>query len=212
MINYKYAERRYQKLLLAADIPFEQLAKLPSNFPIRKIFLLAPILNDIIPINHLQAIYLVISPAWIWKCMAKWDLKKYSKITLKGKMDKKLKTINSFGRNLSETEVKKALPGKIFTTTLISDCKPLWKKFSLKSLWALLLLWIPQDGGIVALLSRPNFDPALFLEPIQEDDWRTLQEKQPFLNRAFNACYPPGSIFKLVTVSAMLGNKYYSAR
>ena len=66
----------------------------------------------------------------------------------------------------------------------------------------------PADGGILALLSRPNFDPALFLEPMQEEDWRSLQEKQPFLNRAFNACYPPGSIFKLVTTSALLENKY----
>ena len=35
-----------------------------------------------------------------------------------------------------------------------------------------------------------------------------LAEKHPFLNRAFNACYPPGSLFKIVTLSAALENGY----
>jgi penicillin-binding protein 2 len=64
----------------------------------------------------------------------------------------------------------------------------------------------PSDGAILALVSRPNFDPNIFLAPINPAQWQMLQNKQPFLNRAFNSCYPPGSIFKLVTASAALEN------
>ena len=60
----------------------------------------------------------------------------------------------------------------------------------------------------MALLSRPSFDPTVFLEPLDHAQWLLLQEKQPFLNRAFNACYQPGSIFKLVTTSAALEHNF----
>ncbi|HEX4069509.1 MAG TPA: penicillin-binding transpeptidase domain-containing protein, partial [Candidatus Babeliales bacterium] len=62
----------------------------------------------------------------------------------------------------------------------------------------------PADGAIVALVSRPHFDPNMFLDPISHEQWQGLQEKNPFLNRAFDASYPAGSTFKLVTISAAL--------
>jgi len=65
----------------------------------------------------------------------------------------------------------------------------------------------PEDGAILGLTSRPSFDPNIFLDPILKKDWADLQKNNPFLNRAFNASYPPGSIFKLVTMSAALENK-----
>ena len=62
----------------------------------------------------------------------------------------------------------------------------------------------PEDGAIKALVSRPDFDPEFFLHRFSQQEWQELQEKRPFLNRAFNAAYPPGSIFKIVTMSAAL--------
>jgi penicillin-binding protein 2 len=64
----------------------------------------------------------------------------------------------------------------------------------------------PYDGAIQALVSRPDFDPTLFLKPIMPTQWQELQDNKPFVNRAFHATYPPGSIFKLVTTSAALEN------
>ena len=63
----------------------------------------------------------------------------------------------------------------------------------------------PADGSILALCSQPSFDPNIFLKPILHDEWVTIQSsKQPFINRAFSAHYPPGSIFKLISMSAAL--------
>ena len=140
----------------------------------------------------------------------KMGLEKLLEDELRGESGEKLKTINSVGRNLSETEVKKALPGSNIQTTLDIGLQNIVEQVFPEDFVGTFIIMDPNDGSILALLSRPNFDPALFLEPIQEDDWRLLQEKQPFLNRAFNATYPPGSIFKLVTVSALLENHIIS--
>jgi penicillin-binding protein 2 len=67
-----------------------------------------------------------------------------------------------------------------------------------------IILMNPINGALLATISRPNFDPHIFLHPLSVDTWKQLQVNQPFLNRAFKACYPPGSIFKLITTSAAL--------
>lgn len=56
----------------------------------------------------------------------------------------------------------------------------------------------PQTGGILALVSRPNFDPNLFVDGIGSQDWAELNNSpdHPMLNRALNGAYPPGSTFK----------------
>jgi len=56
----------------------------------------------------------------------------------------------------------------------------------------------PATGGILALVSVPNYDPNLFVDGITPTDWRELNESanKPMVNRALNGAYPPGSTFK----------------
>lgn len=56
----------------------------------------------------------------------------------------------------------------------------------------------PATGGILALVSMPNYDPNLFVDGITPSDWRELNESplKPMVNRALNGAYPPGSTFK----------------
>ena len=56
----------------------------------------------------------------------------------------------------------------------------------------------PASGGILALVSMPNYDPNLFVDGIAAADWRDLNEspEKPMVNRALNGAYPPGSTFK----------------
>jgi len=57
-----------------------------------------------------------------------------------------------------------------------------------------------QDGAVLAMTSRPTFDPAAMdLSPPDPDDPRA-----PLLNRATQGLYPPGSVFKVVTLAAAL--------
>jgi penicillin-binding protein 2 len=62
----------------------------------------------------------------------------------------------------------------------------------------------PNSGEVLALVSRPNYDPNVFLEPLDQSVWRQLSGgRHPFMNRAL-AIFPPGSTFKVVTLSAAL--------
>ena len=56
----------------------------------------------------------------------------------------------------------------------------------------------PTTGGILALVSVPNYDPNLFVDGIDSQSWRELNEspEKPMVNRALNGAYPPGSTFK----------------
>ncbi len=56
----------------------------------------------------------------------------------------------------------------------------------------------PRNGEILALVSKPTFDPNLFVEGIDSDNWQALNESidKPLLNRALRGTYPPGSTYK----------------
>lgn len=64
----------------------------------------------------------------------------------------------------------------------------------------------PQDGEVLAMVSRPNFDPNDFVSGISYKDWNDLikDKDRPLENRAIQGQYPPGSIFKLITALAAL--------
>jgi penicillin-binding protein 2 len=64
----------------------------------------------------------------------------------------------------------------------------------------------PQTGRVLALVSRPNFDPNLFAAGIRSDDWNRLvnDPSYPLWDRAIRSAYPPGSTFKVVTAAAAL--------
>lgn len=56
----------------------------------------------------------------------------------------------------------------------------------------------PQNGEILAFVSKPTFDPNLFVEGIDADNWNLLSQslEKPLLNRALRGTYPPGSTYK----------------
>lgn len=64
----------------------------------------------------------------------------------------------------------------------------------------------PQTGEILAIVSRPGFDPNLFAQGISEKEWKKINENPfyPMDNKAITGEYPPGSTFKIVTGTAAL--------
>lgn len=62
----------------------------------------------------------------------------------------------------------------------------------------------PRNGAVLAMVSRPAFDPNLFSTRITDAQWNQLQsEDHPFVNRALQA-FQPASTFKIVTTTAGL--------
>ena len=64
----------------------------------------------------------------------------------------------------------------------------------------------PQTGEVLAMVSRPAFDPNLFAHGISSKDWKTINDNpyHPMDNKAITGEYPPGSTFKIVTGTAAL--------
>ena len=64
----------------------------------------------------------------------------------------------------------------------------------------------PTTGEILAMVSRPSYDPNLFAQRLTGEEWQKLatDPTHPMQNRAFQAQYPPGSIFKLMVAIAGL--------
>ena len=56
----------------------------------------------------------------------------------------------------------------------------------------------PRDGQVLALVSMPTFNPNLFIDGIDQENWAALNESidKPLLNRALRGTYPPGSTYK----------------
>ena len=56
----------------------------------------------------------------------------------------------------------------------------------------------PSTGGVLAFVSKPGFDPNLFVDGIDSLNWNELNTSpdKPLVNRALSGTYPPGSTFK----------------
>ena len=56
----------------------------------------------------------------------------------------------------------------------------------------------PRTGEVLAFVSKPTFDPNLFVDGIDSESWKMLSESidKPLLNRAIRGTYPPGSTYK----------------
>jgi penicillin-binding protein 2 len=64
----------------------------------------------------------------------------------------------------------------------------------------------PNSGEVLAFVSKPTFDPNLFVEGIDVESWQRLNESvdKPLLNRALRGTYPPGSTYKPFMAMAAL--------
>jgi len=68
----------------------------------------------------------------------------------------------------------------------------------------------PRNGEVLAFVSKPTFDPNLFVDGIDSESWKELNESpdKPLLNRALRGTYPPGSTYKpFMAMAALNSNK-----
>ncbi len=139
---------------------------------------------------------------------------------LTGVNSKEIYEITALGKKnrLLRTELGK--PGSSVTTTL----DPFLMTVAAEAMGdqtGAVVIQDAQTGGILALISTPNFDPNIMSkresDPDKEKERRKLvsdfftHPKQLFFNRAIGGAYPPGSVFKLVTATAGLESGKFDA-
>ena len=199
-----HAERYSKDILLIQDLTFEQLSQLEEQYSDNSNIQIATTFKRHYPHQRTACHIIGYLGTMDLGTFGKMGLEKICEESLKGTEGSKVRTINSLGANMAEIETKKGLAGKDIYTTIDFELQKIAENIFPAEQAGVMILMDPQDGSIRALISRPDFDPEFFLHRFSQEEWVNMQNKKPFINRAFNACYPPGSIFKIVTMSAAL--------
>jgi penicillin-binding protein 2 len=111
--------------------------------------------------------------------------------------------VDGSGRVLGVLGEKKANAGSDVQLTLDLDVQRAAER-ALGDRTGAIVALDPRNGAILAMVSRPAFDPNLFSTRITDAQWQQLQSKSfPFVNRALQG-YPPASTFKIVTTTAAI--------
>ena len=205
MTKLNTAERRYKEVTLADDIAFDTLGKIAEQFPKHLNIVIKTNFQRFYPHGTCASHILGYLGRHI-DMTGQTGLEKLLEESLKGHSGSVLKTIDSVGKSIAQIELEKSRCGSDIQTTTCAILQRLCESIFPEDRRGSIILMNPCDGDLYAVVSRPAFDPNRFLKPISHADWAELQEKGPFMNRAFGANYPPGSLFKLVTVSAALEN------
>ncbi|HLC06973.1 MAG TPA: penicillin-binding transpeptidase domain-containing protein [Candidatus Babeliales bacterium] len=198
------SEKRGKKIVLVTDIDFAVLSKLVEAFPNHENIVIDTHFKRFYPYNTCCSHLVGYLGNMRMLANGQFGLEKLFDADLCGKDGSVRNVVNSVGQCISYVELEKALIGNDIQTTINIDVQLLCEKVFPETRSGSFILLNPADGAIVSLVSRPDFDPNIFLDPISYETWQGLQENNPFINRAFDASYPAGSIFKLVTISAAL--------
>lgn len=113
--------------------------------------------------------------------------------------------VDSFGNERHVLNDKEAVPGKNLKLTIDLDLQAV-AELTLENRRGAVVALDPRTGEVLAMVSRPAFDPNLFAGRIRSKDWKDLVDNpaHPLMNRAIQAQQAPGSTFKPIVAVAGL--------
>ncbi len=128
--------------------------------------------------------------------------KQYNSI-LMGKNGSRRTIVNSHGREMSRLDETPAEPGKQLKLTVDLDLQ-IAAEEAIEGKNGAIVAMDPHNGEILAMVSRPSFDPNDFRMRISREEWNKLinDPDKPLLNRAIQAQLAPGSTFKIIMATA----------
>ena len=113
---------------------------------------------------------------------------------------------------LTRLASSETVPSQSIYTTLDKDLQ-LWAQLSLQELTGAVVVLERDSGRVLAMASSPTFDPN-YADPNNPNSlWGSYfpDAEGRFFNRATQGQYPPGSIFKVITMSAAMETGEFSA-
>jgi penicillin-binding protein 2 len=137
--------------------------------------------------------------------VGQWGVEKLYDKYLRGVPEERIIEVDALGRELRLLQGNPPVRGKDLTLALDINLQKAAEDAFGERTGALAALK-PDTGEILALVSKPSFDPNVFARGIDQRQWDELNAnaRKPFLNRALQSQYPPGSTFKIVTSVAAL--------
>ena len=120
--------------------------------------------------------------------------------------------VNSVGKVMRTLDNVEAIPGKPVQLTIDYDLQAI-AEADMAGKQGAVVAMDARTGEVLAMVSRPTFDPNDFAVRVPKEEWQSLNtdKKTPLLNRAIQAQLAPGSVFKIVMATAMLESKQISA-
>jgi len=118
---------------------------------------------------------------------------------LMGKNGSRRVLVNSKGKEVGELSDTPAIPGKPLQLTIDLDLQ-IAAEEALGDKTGAIVAMDPKTGEILAMVSRPTFDPNAFAVRITSKEWSKLltDPGKPLLNKAIQAQLAPGSVFKII--------------
>ena len=128
---------------------------------------------------------------------------------LRGTMGFETVEASSSGRTVRKISEVPPIPGKNIYLTLDLRLQILAEEV-LEDYNGAVVAIDPQSGDILAFVSKPTYDPNLFVDGITHKDFNELNTNPstPFLNRVMQGLYPPGSVIKPQIGLAGLENEF----
>ncbi|MGH9687522.1 MAG: penicillin-binding protein 2 [Candidatus Acidiferrales bacterium] len=116
--------------------------------------------------------------------------------------------VNSVGKVMRTLDNVDAIPGKPIQLTIDYDLQSV-AEHDMEGKEGAVVAMDARTGAVLAMVSRPTFNPNDFAVRIPSQEWRQLNTnpETPLLNRAIQAQLAPGSVFKIVMATAMLESK-----
>jgi penicillin-binding protein 2 len=141
--------------------------------------------------------------------VGKFGLERQYNDILMGKDGQRLVEVDSRGRERPLTgyggNFQNAVPGKNITLTIDLDLQAV-AELAMDGRRGAVVALDPRTGEILAMVSRPAFDPNQFAMRITSSEWKAYAQDpfNPMLNRAIQAQLAPGSTFKPIVAMAAL--------
>ena len=117
--------------------------------------------------------------------------------------------VDAMGEVIRILGEKPPIPGDDVILTLDSDLQKKAEQVLGNTKGAIVAM-DPRNGEVLAMASRPAYDPNIFSSRISDEQWQQLQAKEhPFLNRALRS-FAPASTYKIITTVAGLESGKFS--
>jgi penicillin-binding protein 2 len=216
---FKQRFKTYEEILLADNIPYETMLRLSEqlNYYPELAFRIGSTRSYLYP-NHFTGYVGRINEDEYERFrsedyslnsyIGKTGLERYYEVLLRGKDGREIVQVDAQGRSLNLLDPGgniEPLNGLSLVLTIDNDLQDFVSQTFPAGMKGAVVVSDIRTGGILAYVSKPDYDPNLFMQKIDEETWKFLnRSEKPMLDRVIHASYPPGSVFKPLTAGVGL--------
>jgi penicillin-binding protein 2 len=130
--------------------------------------------------------------------IGKYGLERMYEPALRGIDGERRVEVDATGREIRTLDIKEPIPGNNLYLNIDLEAQLVAEK-ALEGRKGGVIAVEPKNGAVLALASRPAFDPNKFSTGIKREDWKELiaDKNHPLQNRVIQGRFPPGSTFKI---------------